>query len=683
MKRAFSIGWTLAQDAASRQLQLSKFKGVRFRRKHNHSKPWIARSKITTGKIRDWINCSTEVVAALASDVGTIYFGKGKEALNFEETPRLLEKVSEDLKEEDQKVQEVRDQVRLLTKNPLVCLIYDLSEELFDLDISLNFKTQGDELYFLLIKLIRLVRRENEAAVSASQPADIPQLLESINQILKRNVAPTGVSGHWYHRLISRFLSRLPPMKAFAKHCSLVPHFIRWVETEVVISRQLSRSSLSPTETEDPPVDISSGCNTPIGHFPHLHEQTQDTLEHGSRDSLSREHGTFQAATPNNQGAIMGIRPSKNNCVDQATTTLSSLAPTDGEIMLFPSHHSDVEVANHISQIGTPEHLEILQNDCIWVEDSRDSMLVSSEKMQWTIGREGLDTQQRIEGSNFQMTPMLVTSIQSQHDFPFTYESSPQDGDAPIQMATTTSPLSNAVHVNENLLQQFMDSDDGEDLTSLLVTAGPDHHESILELLTQSEQTLRHNLGGCNLDIDRTELASITSQLQVQMATTSRNAVHVKENPLQRFMDSDDGEDLTSLLVTPGPDQHESVLELLTQHEQTLRCHLYGHNLDMGTKSTSITSHPDGNQIDLLDMHLSLAEPNELASITSHTEGSQIDSLDMHLSLAEPSEMASISSHMEGNQIDPLDMHLSLAKPTCHPTFSQQSFVQFDEYLFQ
>jgi hypothetical protein len=312
MKRAFSIGWTLAQEAASRQLQLSKFKGVRFRREY--SKPWIARTRITKGKIHDWINCSTEVVAALASDVGTVYFGKGKEALNFEETPRFLEKVSEDLKDGNQKVQEVRDQVLLLTKNPLVCLIYDLSEELFDLDISLNFKTQGDELYFLLIKLIRLVRKKNEAAVSASQPADIPQLLESINQILKRNVAPTGVSRHWYHRLIGRFLSHLPPMKAFAKHCSLVPHFIRWVETEVVKSRQLSRSSLSPIEIQDPPVDISSGCNRLIGHFPHLHEQTQDTLEHGSRDSLSREHGTFQAATPNNQGAIMGIRPSTNNC---------------------------------------------------------------------------------------------------------------------------------------------------------------------------------------------------------------------------------------------------------------------------------------------------------------------------------------------------------------------------------
>jgi hypothetical protein len=62
--------------------------------------------------------------------------------------------------------------------------------------------------------------------------------------------------------------------------------------------------------------------------------------------------------------------------VDQATTTLSSLAPTDGEIMLFPSHHSDVEVANHISQIGTPEHLEILQVDInltfIQVCDSRN-----------------------------------------------------------------------------------------------------------------------------------------------------------------------------------------------------------------------------------------------------------------------------------------------------------------------
>jgi hypothetical protein len=47
-------------------------------------------------------------------------------------------------------------------------------------------------------------------------------------------------------------------------------------------------------------------------------------------------------------------------------------------------------------------------------------MQMSSEKMQWTIESEGLDTQQRIEGSNFQMTPMLVTSFQSQHDFPFT-----------------------------------------------------------------------------------------------------------------------------------------------------------------------------------------------------------------------------------------------------------------------
>jgi hypothetical protein len=76
----------------------------RFHPEYNNSKPWIAQNKITTDKIRDWISCNTEVVAALASDVGTVYFGKDKEALNFEETPRLLEKVSEDLKEEDQKV---------------------------------------------------------------------------------------------------------------------------------------------------------------------------------------------------------------------------------------------------------------------------------------------------------------------------------------------------------------------------------------------------------------------------------------------------------------------------------------------------------------------------------------------------------------------------------------------------
>jgi hypothetical protein len=80
--------------------------------------------------------------------------------------------------------------------------------------------------------------------------------------------------------------------------------------------------------------------------------------------------------------------------VDQATTMLSSPVPTVGEIMLFPSHHSDVEVANHIFQIGTPEHLEILQVDInltfIQVCDSRNFCSIVETnpcKALWVLGK--------------------------------------------------------------------------------------------------------------------------------------------------------------------------------------------------------------------------------------------------------------------------------------------------------
>ncbi|CAM6026391.1 unnamed protein product [Sphagnum balticum] len=324
--REWMIPWTLARDAvASRQEEEpKKYKGVRRYTKRSKTKHWIAEVK-TKGKdvwIRDY---NTPKAAALASDVGAIWYGsrQRREALNFEQIPRLLPEIP-------QNVREVREQVQRLRRNPLFCLIYEVPEEIFLMDIDVHFQIQGKkeltELQLEIIKLIRSVRKKNAAPPlieTGDPPQDIPQLLESTNRMIKRNAkTPICVDDSWFHGIFfHQFLEDLPPIvkaKDPRKHCcSLVLQFVRWVETKL-IAPQVSRSNLSQMEAEDPAADIAPRCSANI---PHPHEQAEDTAQHDSQDlgscsSLMNEPVIFQAATPDKGSMSMAIRPPTSNCCE-------------------------------------------------------------------------------------------------------------------------------------------------------------------------------------------------------------------------------------------------------------------------------------------------------------------------------------------------------------------------------
>jgi hypothetical protein len=209
-KRRWLIAWTLARDAVvSRQEEPKKYNGMRYRPERNHAKPWFVEVK-TQGKKgkKVWIHdYSTPKAAALASDVGAICYGsrQRREALNFDQIPRLLPETPRNLRE-------VREQIQRLRRNPLFCLIYEVPEEIFLMDIDEHFQIQGKkeltELKLEIIKLIRSVRKKNAAAPlieTGEPPQDIPQLLESTNQMIKRNAKTPICDGDesWFHGIFS------------------------------------------------------------------------------------------------------------------------------------------------------------------------------------------------------------------------------------------------------------------------------------------------------------------------------------------------------------------------------------------------------------------------------------------------------------------------------------------------
>jgi hypothetical protein len=326
-KRPWLIAWTLARDAVAsrREEEPKKYNGMRHRPERNHTKPWFVEVK-TRGK-KVWIDdYSTPKAAALAADVGAICYGsrQRREALNFEQIPRLLSEIPRNR-------HEVQEQVLRLRRNPLFCLIYEVPEEIFLMDIDWHFQIQGKteltELKLEIIKLIRSVRKKNAAPPlieTGEPPQDIPQLLESTNRMIKRNAKTPICCGDdsWFHGIFfHQFLADLPPIvkaKDPRKHCcSLVLQFIRWVETKL-IAPQVSGSNLSQMEAEDPAADIAPRCSANI---PHPHEQAQDTAQHdfqdlGSCSSLMNEPVTFQAATPDKGGMSMAIRPPTSNCCE-------------------------------------------------------------------------------------------------------------------------------------------------------------------------------------------------------------------------------------------------------------------------------------------------------------------------------------------------------------------------------
>jgi hypothetical protein len=237
IERAWVIEQTLARVAASGHEQLNvrpKFKGVRIRPARNHAKPWMAEVRNPKTRKRIWIgDFSTRQAAALAADVGAVYYGTGKYVLNFQHTPRFLPRTLE-YSSVKEKVEAVRKEARLLRESTLFYLIHQLPYEVVSLEILTSSRIQRRfKLEALVIQLMRLVRKDTEATPTTfglPAPGDIPQLLQSINRLIENNPSQEDVDDAigTYSHFVHCFLSCLPPTRG--DDIPLTLHFIGWVE---------------------------------------------------------------------------------------------------------------------------------------------------------------------------------------------------------------------------------------------------------------------------------------------------------------------------------------------------------------------------------------------------------------------------------------------------------------------
>ncbi|CAN5958715.1 unnamed protein product [Sphagnum jensenii] len=163
VRRAWLIGETLALETGSGQnrpnIHRSKYKGVRFRPSRSRTKPWTAEVKPPMEKNKVWIDdCNTPEAAAHAYDVAAFYYGKGNKALNFEHTPRFLPKTLEYSCEKEKK-HAIQEQARHLRRNPLFYLIHQLPYELlFCFVIWELYPFQGQPQIRLALLVVELMR---------------------------------------------------------------------------------------------------------------------------------------------------------------------------------------------------------------------------------------------------------------------------------------------------------------------------------------------------------------------------------------------------------------------------------------------------------------------------------------------------------------------------------------------
>jgi hypothetical protein len=258
IERAWLIEHTLARVAASGHQQLNirpKFKGLRRRPARNHAKPWMAEVRNPKTKKRIWIgDFSTRQAAALAADVGAVYYGTGKDVLNFPHTPLFLPRTLE-YSSVKEKVEAVRKEAKLLRENALFYLIHQLPYEVVSLEILTSSRIQGRfKLEALVIQLMRLVRKDKEATpitFGLPAPGDIPQLLQSINRLIENNPSQEDldVAIGTYSYFVHCFLSCLPPTRG--DDIPLTLHFIGWVERNYMRAPETSSWKSFPSPRVD------------------------------------------------------------------------------------------------------------------------------------------------------------------------------------------------------------------------------------------------------------------------------------------------------------------------------------------------------------------------------------------------------------------------------------------------
>jgi len=265
VKRAWLIGETLALETGSGQnrpnIHRTNYKGVCFRPSRSRTKPWTAEVKPPMEKNKVWIDdCNTPEAAAHAYDVAAFYYGKGNEALNFEHTPRFLPKTLE-YSCEKEKEHAIQEQARHLRRNPLFYLIHQLPYNLlFCFVIWELYPFQGRpqiRLALLVVESMRLMRKDssvipfwkwvsiNEEIAHIHAPTNIPQLLESIDCVIKKILqqkqgydSTSKLDCEFYFMSVKFCESPLEAQDP-TKDIPLTFQFIEWVRINLVTPREI------------------------------------------------------------------------------------------------------------------------------------------------------------------------------------------------------------------------------------------------------------------------------------------------------------------------------------------------------------------------------------------------------------------------------------------------------------
>ncbi|KAH9540584.1 hypothetical protein CY35_14G012500 [Sphagnum magellanicum] len=552
VKRAWLIGETLALK--------TKYNGVRYRPDRSLTKPWTAEVKPPMEKNKVWIaDCNTPEGAALAYDVAAFYYGKGNKALNFEHTPRFLPKTLEYPCEKEKK-HAIQEQARQLRRNPLSYLIHQLPYGILFLCVVCEFTATNTmyELAFLVVELMRLVRNDDVATISmdidlshlrnAHVPTNIPQLLESIDRIVKKT--PPRQRLYWAFCLSWEFLLPCsapysPLMAQYQTKDNFLTHiFIEWVRNNLVTPQTTSmeakhlpasppqcnvlsirsveidlrapQTSSMAMEAEDPLVNIPPQCNTLSMHYPH--EQIQDTLEQdliiSHKFSLESQHSTYQDATPQEQVVQFSIGE------QAATIVLSTPVAAIVETPLLPSPPLDVEIPNEGFQTGD------------LYEDIQEGSM--SGQMTSTLGTL----------SNF-------------HPLPF----------------SCFSPLSTGAQTQSST---FMDSDVGKDLMVPIPSSMEvgDYHPKCNNLVVPLPPSHDYTQDALKQDLRNLDKLPLQCGHLAFQVTSPEEDECIKsptvDQAVTEFMDLDDGEDLATLLKRPQHDQLGDIGDQVASVEATL-----------------------------------------------------------------------------------------------------------------
>ncbi|KAH9540568.1 hypothetical protein CY35_14G012100 [Sphagnum magellanicum] len=626
VKRAWLIGETLALETGSGQkrpnIHGTNYKGVRFRRDRSPTKPWTAEVKPPKVKNKVWIDdCNTPEAAALAYDVAAFYYGKGNKALNFEHTPRFLPKTLEYACEKEKK-HAIQEQARHLRRNPLFYLIHQLPYDLlFCFVIWELYPLQGQpqiRLALLVVQLMRLMRKDSSVIA-------FPKWV-SYNEDISHLHAPTNIPQ--LLESIGCLIKKIPQQKQ--GYGFLGPFLGPYPQTGFGFLFQHFGSLRIPFE-----------ALVPTKHIPltfQFIEWVRINLVTPQTSSTKAEDLPTSPPQCNVQ-SIMSVE------IDLRAPQTSSMAMEAEDPLedIPPNIHQFIEEGN----AGT-------MNRCIWQKFSLESQHLTYQ--------DATPEEQVVQSSIVEQaaTIVLSTAVAAIVETPLLpsppldveipnegfqtgdlYEDI-QEGSMSGQMTSTLgtlsnfhalpfscfSPLSTGAQTQSST---FMDSDVGKDLMVPIPSSMEvgDYHPKCNNLVVPLPPSHDYTWDALKQDLrNLDELPLQCGHLAFQITSPEEDECiksPTVDQAATEFMDLDDGEDLATLFKRLQHDQLGDIGDWVASVEATLM---------------------EGCNPDINDMVLT-----------------------------------SVPGHIEGNEINSLCEYEDVMEPP-HPfAFSQQPFVQFDEYL--